>query len=49
VAVGVAAVEAGHKVRYYTAAELVETLYRSRFSITRPTLLSASAVRFSPK
>ena len=27
VALGVAAVEAGHKVRYYTAAELVETLY----------------------
>ncbi len=29
VALGVAAVEAGHKVRYYTAAELVETLYRA--------------------
>ncbi len=28
VAVGVAAVAAGHRVRYYTAAELVETLYR---------------------
>jgi len=28
VALGVAAVEAGHKVRYFTAAELVETLYR---------------------
>jgi DNA replication protein DnaC len=28
VAVGVAAVQAGHRVRYYTAAELVETLYR---------------------
>jgi DNA replication protein DnaC len=29
VALGVAAVEAGHRVRYFTAAELVETLYRS--------------------
>ena len=28
VALGVAAVHAGHKVRYFTAAELVETLYR---------------------
>lgn len=28
VALGVAAVDAGHKVRYFTAAELVETLYR---------------------
>jgi DNA replication protein DnaC len=28
VAFGVTAVEAGHKVRYFTAAELVETLYR---------------------
>jgi DNA replication protein DnaC len=29
VGLGVAAVQAGHKVRYYTAAELVETLYRA--------------------
>jgi DNA replication protein DnaC len=29
VALGVAAVRAGHKVRYFTAAELVETLYRA--------------------
>jgi DNA replication protein DnaC len=28
VAVGIAAVEAGHRVRYFTAAELVETLFR---------------------
>ena len=28
VALGIAAVQAGHKVRYYTAAELAETLYR---------------------
>jgi DNA replication protein DnaC len=28
VALGVAAVQAGHKVRYYTAAELTEALYR---------------------
>jgi DNA replication protein DnaC len=28
IAVGVAAVHAGHRVRYFTAAELVETLYR---------------------
>jgi DNA replication protein DnaC len=28
VAVGVAAVHAGHKVRYFTAADLAETLYR---------------------
>jgi DNA replication protein DnaC len=29
VALGVAAVETGHKVRYFTAADLVETLYRA--------------------
>jgi DNA replication protein DnaC len=29
VALGVAAVAAGHRVRYFTAAELVETLYRA--------------------
>src|SRR5580692_8449540 len=29
VSLGVAAVEAGHKVRYFTAADLVETLYRA--------------------
>jgi DNA replication protein DnaC len=29
VALGVAAVEAGHRVRYFTAAELVENLYRA--------------------
>ena len=29
VALGVAAVNAGHKVRYFTAAELAETLYRA--------------------
>src|SRR5215218_10178690 len=28
VALGIAAVDAGHRVRYFTAAELVETLYR---------------------
>jgi DNA replication protein DnaC len=28
VALGIAAVQAGHRVRYFTAAELVETLYR---------------------
>jgi DNA replication protein DnaC len=28
VAIGVAAVHAGHRIRYFTAAELVETLYR---------------------
>jgi len=28
IAVGIAAVEAGYRVRYFTAAELVETLYR---------------------
>jgi DNA replication protein DnaC len=28
VALGVAAIQAGHRVRYFTAAELVETLYR---------------------
>jgi DNA replication protein DnaC len=28
IALGVAAVQAGHWVRYFTAAELVETLYR---------------------
>ncbi len=29
VALGIAAVEAGHRVRYFTAADLVETLYRA--------------------
>jgi DNA replication protein DnaC len=29
IALGVAAVQAGHRVRYFTAAELVESLYRS--------------------
>ncbi len=29
IALGVTAVEAGHKVRYFTAADLVETLYRA--------------------
>jgi hypothetical protein len=29
VALGIAAVDAGHKVRYFTAAELIETLYRA--------------------
>jgi hypothetical protein len=29
VALGVATVEAGQRVRYFTAAELVETLYRA--------------------
>ena len=29
VALGVAAVHAGHKVRYFTAADLTETLYRA--------------------
>jgi IstB-like ATP binding protein len=28
IALGVAAVEAGHRVRYFTATDLVETLYR---------------------
>ena len=28
VALGIAAIEAGHRVRYFTAADLVETLYR---------------------
>jgi DNA replication protein DnaC len=28
IALGIAAVQAGHRVRYFTAAELVETLYR---------------------
>jgi DNA replication protein DnaC len=28
VALGAAAVQAGHKVRYFTAAELIEALYR---------------------
>jgi len=28
IALGIAAVEAGHKVRYYTAADLIEALYR---------------------
>jgi DNA replication protein DnaC len=29
VAAGIAAVQAGHKVRYYTAADLVDALYRA--------------------
>jgi DNA replication protein DnaC len=34
VALGVAAVQAGHRVRYFTAAELVETLYRGLADIS---------------
>jgi DNA replication protein DnaC len=30
VALGIAAVAAGHKVRYFTAADFAETLYRGR-------------------
>ena len=34
VAPGIAAVEAGHKVRYFTAADLAEILYRAARSQT---------------
>jgi hypothetical protein len=30
IGLGIAAIRAGHKVRYFTAADLVETLYRDR-------------------
>ena len=45
VALGIAAVEAGHKVRYFTAADLAEILYRAARSQT-----TASSPRrtFSP-
>ena len=35
VALGIAAVDAGHKVRYFTAAELNETLYRASRQLRR--------------
>ena len=57
VALGVAAVEAGHRVRYFTAAELVEALYRGRAdnsagrvieTILRADLVIIDEVGFAP-
>ena len=57
VALGVAAVHAGHKVRYFTAAELVETLYRGLAdnsvgrvidSLLRNDLILVDEVGFAP-
>jgi DNA replication protein DnaC len=52
VALGVAAVNAGHRVRYFTAAELVETLYRgladNSVGRTIDTLLHVDEVGFAP-
>jgi len=44
VALGIAAVDAGHKVRCFTAAELIETLYRAlavRFSALEKGILAS--------
>ena len=57
VALGVAAVRAGHKVRYYTAADLAETLYRGLAdnsvgkvidSLLRNNLVLVNEVGFAP-
>ena len=57
VALGVAAVQAGHKVRYFTAADLAETLYRGLAdnsvgrvieSLLRNDLLLVDEVRVRP-
>ena len=57
VALGVAAVQAGHRVRYFTAAELVETLYRGLAdnsvgkvidTLLRNDLIIVDEVGFSP-
>ncbi|MGH2676234.1 MAG: IS21-like element helper ATPase IstB [Actinomycetota bacterium] len=57
VALGHAAVEAGHRVRYFTAAELVETLYRGLAdnsvgrvieSLLRAELIIVDEVGFAP-
>ena len=57
VALGVAAVQAGHKVRYFTAADLAETLYRGLAdnsvgrvieSLLRNDLLLVDEVGFAP-
>jgi len=51
VALGVAAVEAGHRVRYFTAAELVETLYRALATIEtllRNDLIIVDELGFAP-
>jgi DNA replication protein DnaC len=57
VALGVAAVAAGHRVRYFTAAELVETLYRGLAdnsvgkvidSLLRNDLIICDEVGFAP-
>lgn len=42
VALGIASVQAGHKVRYFAAASLVETLYRAW-----PTLSGAHWQKYS--
>ncbi|HLR96375.1 MAG TPA: IS21-like element helper ATPase IstB [Jiangellaceae bacterium] len=57
VGLGVAAVEAGHRVRYFTAADLVDTLYRSMAdnsvgkvidSVLRADLVLVDEVGFAP-
>jgi len=57
VALGIAAVEAGHRVRYFTAAELVENLYRGLAdnsvgkvieSLLRHDLIVCDEVGFAP-
>ncbi len=57
IAFGVAAVQAGHKVRYFTAADLVETLYRGMAdnsvgrvieNILRADLVIVDEVGFAP-
>jgi DNA replication protein DnaC len=57
VALGIAAVQAGHKVRYYTAADLVDTLYRGLAdnsvgrvidSLLRNDLILVDEVGFAP-
>lgn len=44
IGLGIAAVHAGHKVRYFTAADLVETLYRGLADKTIDTLLRADLI-----
>lgn len=57
IGLGIAAVHAGHKVRYFTAADLVETLYRGQADNTvgktidtllRQDLLNLDEIGFAP-
>ena len=41
IGLGIAAIHAGHKVRYFTAADLIETLYRGLADNTVGTIIES--------